>query len=251
MKLKLFFMGLVFLTFTGCKEDEPAPPPNLQADSTLEIQVQPVFGSEILHVDSIYSTFEGYDVQFLDVKFYFTSVQNGSTPFTSAGLFDWRANGNAFISTKGEPSSFSNLTANLGVGTPENNSDPSAFPNDNPLNIAISNDMHWDWNPGYIFMKIEAKVDTIADGNALFNHYVIFHVGLNVNLQTVSFTGLNWAMISPSLHRSTLKLDLAKVLQNNGQNIDLKTEFTCHSAPGQEILATKIIENFKSALDKL
>lgn len=251
MKSKLFVFGLSLMVFTACKNDKPITPEPVVETPTVELTVKPVFGSEPLHADSVYTTVEGYDVKFLTLKFYFSSVANGSTSFASAGLYDWQSHASRFITATGTPSQFANLTANLGVGTPDNNADPSAFPSTNPLNIAIANDMHWDWNPGYIFVKIEAKVDTIPDGIPVFNHTVVFHVGKNENLQTVAFTDLNWTTISSSLSRTTLKVDLAKVLQNNGQNIDLKTEYTCHTAPGQEALALKIIENFKSALEKL
>src|SRR5690606_1674593 len=161
-------------------------------------------------------------------------VANGSTNLTSAALFDWMETGTSFISVKADKANFTNLSANLGVGATDNHSDPSAFPNDNVLNIAIANDMHWSWNPGYIFLKVEAKVDTIPDATELFDHTIVFHVGLDANLQTWTVSDLNWSTINATTSRTTLKLDLEKFLQNNGQNIDLKTEFSTHSAPGQE-----------------
>lgn len=250
MNKLIFLTALTLVAFSSCKEDKVEPGTPAVAP-TLEVKVQPVFGSTSLQSDVAYTTAEGYEVKFTDLKFFMTNVSNGTNVLTSAALFDWMETGTSFISVKGDKANFSSLSANLGVGATENHADPSAFPNDNVLNIAIANDMHWSWNPGYIFMKVEAKVDTIPDGTALFDHNVVFHVGLDVNLQSWSVSGLTWATMNASTSRATLKLDLEKFLQNNGQNIDLKTEFSTHSASGQEALSLKVIENFKAAIGKL
>ena len=39
-------------------------------------------------------------------------------------------------------------------------------------------------------------------------------------------------------------------LQNGGQTIDLETEYTSHTAPGQEVLSAKVIQNFKAAISE-
>ena len=83
-------------------------------------------------------------------------IKNVSTQMTDAGLFDFRARGTTLLKVKGNGSDFTNLTANLGVGSSVNHNDPTAFPNSSMLNITNTNDMHWNWSPGYIFVKIEA-----------------------------------------------------------------------------------------------
>lgn len=250
MNKLIFLTALTLVVFSSCKEDKIEPDTPTVAP-TLEVKVQPVFGSASLQSEVAYTTAEGYEVKFTDVKFFMTNVSNGTNVLTSAALFDWMETGTSFISVKGDKANFTNLSANLGVGATENHADPSAFPNDNVLNIATANDMHWSWNPGYIFVKVEAKVDTIPDGTALFDHNVVLHVGLDANLQTWSESGLIWTAINATTSRTTLKLDLEKFLQNNGQNIDLKTEYSTHSAPGQEAISLKVIENFKAAIGKL
>ena len=44
-----------------------------------------------------------------------------------------------------------------------------------------------------------------------------------------------------------LKFEFDKFLQNNGQNIDLKTENLTHTAAGQQALTQKVNQNFKQA----
>jgi hypothetical protein len=112
----------------------------------------------------------------------------------------------------------------------------------------IANDMHWDWNPGYIFIKVEAKVDTLADGVDNFDHFVIFHIGTDPLIQTLNFTSVNWISNGNGLYTLPLKLDMQKFLQNGAQTIDLKTEHSSHTMAGQEVLSLKVIQNFKDAI---
>lgn len=243
---KIIFFSSVLLLFSACEEDKVTPP--IEQIEYLQITMQPTFGAEDLILDQTYTTAEGYGVQFTDLKCYFTRIANGSKILCDAALYDFRENGTLLFKKEGNKNDFKDLIGYLGVDILYNHSDPSAFENDNPLNIAIANDMHWDWNPGYIFMKVEAKVDTLNDGIANFNHFVVFHIGGDSFIQPFSFTAINWVPIAPDKNVFPLKLDMQKFLQNNGQTIDLKTEHISHSAAGQEALSQKVIENFNAAI---
>lgn len=239
----------LFVVFTSCKdkvEGEPCEPVTAQ----LSVTVQPVFGSEILFLDSTYSTPEGYGVQFTDLKFFAEDVRGQALQLKDASFFDYRETGIDLLTGEGRPEDFASINGNLGVQASLNNSDPSAFPNDHVLNISNSGGMHWGWNPGYIFMKVEAKVDTIPDGNDLFDHTVVFHVGKNENLQTFNFANINWQQIDDMTYHFPLKLDMLNFLDNGTQSIDLKTEYTSHTAPGQEALSLKVIQNFNAAISE-
>jgi len=232
--------------FVGCKEDIVSPVEPVVA--TVRIDVQPVYQGATLQLDQTYATPEGYDIQFTDIKFYFQDVRNGSVLLSDAMLFDYRERGTLLYSGPGAASNFSALTGNIGVDASVNHNDPSAFSASSWLNISNSNDMHWDWNPGYIFMKVEARVDTIPDGTALFDHFVVFHCGLDENLQSVAFSNLDWAPVGEKSHQTTWQLDLHTFLQGTTQSIDVKTEHSSHSASGQEALTLKVMQNFKESL---
>lgn len=247
MCLKNWVLYCVLLVFvSSCKEDKVDVPVTLI--DRLKITMQPTFGPNDLALDQTITTTEGYKVQFTDIKCYFSSVKNGTSELCQAALYDYRQTGNLVFDTPGKPNDYTSLNLFLGVDTALNHDDPSAFPNESPLNIAIANDMHWDWNPGYIFLKIEAKVDTLVDGFDNFNHFVVFHIGTDPMIQSLSFSSINWISIGSGLHVLPLKVDLEKFLQNGTQTIDLKTEFSSHSAAGQEALSLKVIQNFKDAI---
>lgn len=250
---KLFFALIVMSTsviLIGCKSDKVKPHDEQEIPS-MEIRVQPFFNEEIVFADSVYTTVEGYDVKFTELKFFFTGIQNNGVLLADAALYDWSNKGSLMLSVAGKNADFSSLSGNLGVGATENHADPTVLPNEHPLHISNAGDMHWDWNPGYIFIKVEARVDTIPNGIPLFDHTVVFHVGKDENMQTWTFDELNWVPVNYASKRCSFKLDLAKFLQNDGQNIDLRYEYSTHTAPGQEALSLKVIQNFKAALGKL
>ena len=208
--------------------------------------VQPVYGNEDLFLDSTYTTPEGYDIQFTDIKFYMQDIRSGDVLIEEAALFDYRERGVELFKTEGSAEGITYINANLGVESEINHLDPSAVDNESMLNIMNSNDMHWGWNPGYIFVKVEAKADTIQDGNPLFSHNIVFHIGLDVNMQTVSINNFNW-LSDDEEDRLKLQLDMQSFL-SFPEIIDVKNEFSSHSAVGQEVLSLKVIQNFRSAI---
>jgi hypothetical protein len=119
------------------------------------------------------------------------------------------------------------------------------------LNIAIANDMHWDWNPGYIFFKVEAKVDTLADGIANFDHNLVYHVGTDNYYTSKTITNLNWSAVSSSVSEAWLKLDLKNFFENSGNAIDVKTEFTTHSMASQQSITEKARQSFAASISAL
>lgn len=240
-------LGLLLISFQSCKDKEVVDPVEEDLGNYVNIDIQPVFNAEDLYLDSIYTTQEGYKIKFTEIRFFMEDIRNAGTQMIDAALFDYRARGTTLLNTKGYGSNFSNLTANLGVGSSNNHSDPAAFPITSVLNITNADDMHWNWSPGYIFVKIEAKADTIPDGTTLLNHNVVFHAGLDANLQALSFTGLTWNKVG-NQDILNMKLDMARFL-NGTETIDVKNEYSTHSMTGQEVLTLKVMTNFKNALE--
>lgn len=199
-------------------------------------------------MDSIYTTQEGYKIKFTELKCYFTLFANGATQLHQASLFDYRETGSLLFLKEGDYTKFSNLNFKLGVDTTLNHLDPSAFPNDSPLNISNAGPMHWGWNPGYIFMNIEGKVDTLIDATTNPDLSFSFHIGTDSYLQNLQFNNINWTDIGNQTRQFKLKLDLLAFLGQGQNSINLSTENLTHTAAGQELLTSKVSQNFKNAI---
>jgi len=243
---KVWLSVFLLLVLISC-EDEKVPEP-VPTINKLKVTMQPTYGLANLLLDQTVVSQEGYLVQFTEIKCYFSEFKNGSNELFQAALYNFRETGTFVCNVEGKPEDFQSIDGYLGVTGQYNHDDPSAFPNESPLNIMNANDMHWDWSPGYIFVKVEAKVDTIPDAVQNFDHTVVFHVGTDEFLQTLSLTSLNWNAIDQHNSLLALKLDLEKFLHNGFQSIDLKTEYSTHSAAGEGALSLKVIQNFKDAI---
>jgi hypothetical protein len=244
-KFSLISLTLLLALFS-CDDDEPDDV--VPAVDQLKVQMIPTFGTEDLQLDQTYITDEGYRVQFTDLKCYMTDLKNGSKTLATSALFDFREKGTLFLTKPGKPSDFSSMSAFLGVPADRNHADPTAFAESDPLYITNANDMHWGWNPGYIFIKVEAKVDTIDDAIDNFDHLVVFHVGGDDYLQNLNFGSLSWNAAGANLYATSLKLDMKTFLNNGSSSIDLMTEYSSHTAAGQEAISLKVIEHFRDAI---
>ena len=239
----IFFCLPLLLLAVACDKDKPDAP-----KAQLQVTMQPVFGALPFYMDSIYTTPEGYKIKFTELKCYFTLFGNGSTALHQAALLDYRETGSLLFKKEGDYTKFTNLSAVLGVDSTLNHLDPSAFPNESPLNISNAGPMHWGWNPGYIFMNIEGKVDTIIDATTNTDLSFSFHIGTDPYLQNLQFNNINWTDIGNNTRQFKLKLDLLAFLGQGVNSINLSTEYLTHTAAGQEALTQKVIDNFKNAI---
>lgn len=236
-----------FFVVFSCKKDKIDEPEIVVPPvKEVEIKVEPYFGTTKLFLDSTYTMSDNYKIQFTDIKFYCANIKSGDKSLSDIAFFDFRETGNSFLKVMGASSDFTALNAILGVDSTRNHSDPAAFSNSSPLNIMNAGGMHWGWNPGYIFMKIEAKVDTIPDATTNCTHFVTFHIGNDENKGTINLPAIPWKISSEYLSMATLKIDLNQFFLAP-EVIDIKTEFISHTASGQEALSLKVIQNFANS----
>lgn len=241
---------LVFVTSFSCKKkkDDVIDTPVFQQS---KLSLKPMFGSQTIQLDSIYTMSNGYQIEFIELKAYFTDIQSGGSVLKDAALFNFRETGSLIFQANQVISNPSSIQFGMGVPSSINHNDPSLFPASNPLNVAIANDMHWDWNPGYIFFKVEAKVDTIVDGITNCNHNLVYHVGTDTYYTSKTITSLNWSAVSSMLNEAWLKIDLKNFFENSGSEINVKTEFTTHSMTSQSTLTEKARQNFAASVRAL
>jgi hypothetical protein len=192
----------------------------------------------------------GYRYFFTDIKLLGTDMVNSAKTLSSAFLYNYQLTGTLLATAVGNKSSFTNLSMNLGVADPLNHADPSLPANASPLNISNAGDMHWGWNPGYIFVKLEGKVDTIPDGIDNFDHNFVFHLGMDPVFRTTNFTDLNWTAVSYTKSKTNLLLQMRTLFDQPGNEIDLRVNYTSHSATSQMPLTNLVMDQFKTAIVK-
>ncbi len=244
----LLAFSLPLLVFISCEKDKPEPEP--EQEKNMQIDVMPYFGEQQLYLDSVYTTDENYLIQFQEVRLYMSNFANSGTTLNDVALFNLRQTQHAFLNTQADATQFGAMTAVLGIDSLRNHADPSSFPTTSPLNIMNANDMHWGWNPGYIFIYIDAKIDTIPDATVNLDHFLSFHIGKDQFKQNLSLGNVPWNITENSteiLAKATLKLDLKQFLYAP-HILNLKAENISHTGPGQDDLSLRLIQNFANAI---
>ena len=246
--MRFLFVIFISLFILSCEKDKPTPP--VAELDYLTVNLQPFYGLDSLYLDSTYLTSEGYRVKFTDIRCFFTNIKNGDSTLNEASLYDFRESGKFLFRSQASPVDYNNLSALIGVDSSINHSDPSAFPNESALNISNAGTMHWGWNPGYIFISIEGKVDTLASASSTFDKNFSFHVGTDSYLGSKNFSNINWQAQQDHEYHFDLKLNMQTFLNSSTYQINLSNEFITHSASSQEILTNKAFSNFMESISQ-
>jgi hypothetical protein len=175
----------------GCKKDEAATAPTTTDNSKpIELQFYPKWGAAPLALNTRYVNAAGDTVQFSTIKFYVSEpalvdstgkevelkdVDATAKVAHGSGLAIWlvdmsattvAANGYYKFQVKGSPGKYRGVKFSVGVPFDENHKD--AATQEEPL--GPNSGMYWSWNPGYIFHKIEGRVDSAGQQKVLNYH---------------------------------------------------------------------------------
>ncbi len=99
--------------------------------------------------------------------------------------------------------------------------------------------MHWNWNSGYRFLRIDGQVDT--DGDDVVDTPLAFHLGTDALLTPLSYTLHH--DFEPGDNTLAFEFDIAKFFAG----VDLSTEVDTHTGNNLP-LAEKVASNLSSAI---
>lgn len=130
------------------------------------------------------------------------------------------------------------LAFNVGLDSTTNHVDPTTYDADDVL-APQNPTMHWNWDSGYQFIKIEGQVDTDADG--IVDGLLEMHIGKDLNLQRIElFAGAQADMEDFEI---ALQYDIAKFFDG----IDISGASVTHTGDFPD-LAAQVAENTKNAI---
>lgn len=192
------FLAALF-TFVGCSDDDNPvdtnpPAPNLKA---VQVRFVPAFGSAPLRLGESYVNSAGDTVSFTLLKFYVSGFSlvdtaGGEIPMEGLGLVDFSdpsvdADGAYTFTVKGEPGKYRGIKFDVGVPFDMNHRDVST--QTEPL--GPNSGMYWSWNPGYIFCKVEGRVDSMGA-----TRNFLYHIGEDNRRQTIRLASLSGSNVS-------------------------------------------------------
>ncbi len=238
MKQSLLFL-LVLFTIISCGDDDENQTTGIQFNFAFEVD------GETLEYGKTYSI-NGDAVSFDVAQYYIgdlsltlddASIVNFdgqyllATPNTSA-LSD-------VSSTMGK--TITKIDFNVGVSPSENSQSEIDFTQRNTNDVLSAQDptMHWNWNSGYKFLRVDGDVDTDADGTV--DTGIAYHIGSDPFLRSLSYdTSIS---LDESDNEITFTLDLSTFFNN----VDLSTEIDTHTGDNLE-LAERLVDNYNTAI---
>jgi len=237
MKKVLGIMMLSLLFVYACGDDE-------DATATLNIAYDFNVDGEALEFGKTYNI-NGSAVSFDAANFYIGglelrqedgSIINLTANYLLAGL-------NSTVSIEGEVSKSDITEANFFIGVaPDDNAqsemDFTSRASDDPLGIKDPS-MHWNWNSGYKFLRVDGDVDT--DGDDAVDTGIAYHIGSNPFRLDRRVT--EKISIDKGSNTLTFSLDLNTFFQG----VDLATEIDTHTGNNMP-LAERLKTNMATAI---
>jgi hypothetical protein len=161
---------------------------------TLKLCFLGKFGTDTLKTGRKYRTAGGDSVRFEMAKFYVSEIalvdSTGKSHYLmGTHLVDMldsasQARGYAIISVKAIPGTYRGVRFSVGVPFEENHRDAAL----QSAPLGMESQMFWSWNSGYIFHRIEGKVDSAGVPKTFFYHIGTDNSKLPVNLFSVEDT---------------------------------------------------------------
>ena len=260
----------LLLVVTSCKENEGCTDPaaaNYDADAekddgsclignfVLDFKAL-VNGVPLVMKDSVYKNVLDYYYKMETIRFYVSNLyliknDNSEVLVNDVSYLDLE-NSHRSISDDGEkimvaapPGDYKGIKFAIGVDPDINNGDPSVYPNDHPL--SIRQNAHWVWNSGYIFLKLEGKMDTIPDGNKSLTRSFVYHCGTNALYRELSFTK-NFSIVDGGTFEYNLALNVDKIFYSSTDTLDARHDYQSHSEDSLFTIAERVTDFFADAI---
>lgn len=240
---------LAFFNFSSCKKNDG------DEKATIVLCFKGKVGNEnLLLRNSKFTPGNGSKVNIETLKFYLSNLtlikeDNSEVLLKDVAFIDFENNHTSntsngeTITIETEAGKYKGIKLGFGVDNTKNNADPSVYKEEEPLSIYKG--MHWSWNTGYIFMKLEGKFDADTTANILSQDY-LFHTGLN-NLYTTSTFNKTFQLNGAETTVINFNVDAVKMFHTTNSSIDLSTESFTHTT-GNVPLAEKVRDLFIQAI---
>lgn len=251
--MKKIFTPVILLTlafFTECKKPETKDTASCDIEFTLG------YSKNELQFNHTYPYGSGMNIQFSLLKFYagnfyFERADGTRENFTDKYLIleEGRYSGQI-----GELKAGSYVKAGIGYGVNENRNTQNGadaqvatdYPQDDALNPAA--DMYWGWAQGYIFMKLEGRID--VDGNGSFgdSNDILFsyHPGNDELYRAFEYT-LDFSPEAGKSYTIAANLDV-NTLIHNCDFIAVQFAHPANTSGNQFIAAKNLVDEWGNAV---
>jgi hypothetical protein len=244
--------------FSGCKPDKEDPKPTPVETGTFEFKLVPTVNGADLKLDQVY---RNLDNQRFTVNFLKTYVSNlrllkadGSEVLVKdVALLDLAQTGKTdhgagmYFTVSAPVGDYVGIKYLIGIPDSLNFNDPTPYANTHPL--SVTQEMHWSWNTGYIFVRMEGTVDSAGTETGPLSRGYFYHLGRKELQREVTARNANTAFRIQKdgfveFVNETNILEWYKNADNS--RISMATQNT-HSQPSSTV-APAMMDNFVRSL---
>lgn len=237
---KLLYFSLLFILFSACNKDnnDVADVANVTFAFDMNINGQPI---EYGTVYDLNGTAISFDIASFYVGGLELTLDNGSV-IDFANNYLLADLGNSFnVNNSFEVAAIQKAKFFIGVDSVTNSQTEMDFtqrPTSDPLGIQDPS-MHWNWNTGYKFLRVDGDVDT--DGDGTVDTGVAYHLGSNALLKSFDMP------LNIQLERGANTLYFSLDLQTLFNGVDVSTELDTHTGNNLP-LAMRLHDNLGAAI---
>ena len=243
-RLSAVIFTLTVLSFTACKKDT-AEEPTPSTEQNLSFHLHSKVGTHEANYDSTFLTASGRQFTVTDYRMYISNIvlikNDGSElPITGKVLLT-NPETEEYSLGMVPVGNYKGFKFILGLDSTTNHSDPSTYASSDPLSVQTPS-IHWSWNSGYIFWKVEGKVDTTVAQNGPVVVDYFYHIGMDSFKRNIDFSTEAFSVVSGQDQLVHLAFNLNEALSN----VDMTSELMTHTMDNLP-LATKIANNWQAA----
>lgn len=180
-------LATVFSTASCDKEDDH----DHEGHGHMHVHFNNLFGAnQELQYDSIHTTGNGRNYTISLSQYYISNVRlvnhdGEEVPFDGTYLLAKTGVENELELDDVPAGHYTGIKFNVGVDSTTNHADPSLQSSSSPLALQTPS-MHWSWNSGYIFFRLEGMVDTTGTPDGTVDDMYYYHLGTDAYLLEVS-----------------------------------------------------------------
>lgn len=252
--LRLFLPIVSILFFVACSKDAPVPPDEEDENGTLELLFEPTMNGAAYQPNQLFVGPNGLRMNIETFKFYLSDIwllNSGDSLLASeVELADMNSTTGKSLQFRLKPGSYNAIRLGIGVsealnGTNDPDFNEAQFSIDHPL--SIYNNMYWTWASGYIFAKMEGKLDTSAAQNQTPTFTWFYHSGMDTLYTQKKFEGLNFSIEKGKTTTLKVGLEVNSVFTNGNDTLNMVDSYFTHTTDNLP-LARRIIEGLGRAM---
>jgi hypothetical protein len=234
--ISIVVLSLIVLVLVSCNKEKKYPSVNLSFQTQLN-------GSNC-SLSQVFPDSQNKSIRLELVKFYLSKIsfvnhKDEVVELKDIALIDLNSSGTAMMSFALPNDSYKSLKFGVGVHKEFNSQTPADFTEENhPLN-SVQN-TYWGMNGMYRFVMIDGRYDIENDN--IFDGTFSYHSGFESSYREVELIK-DFKFKKNETYDLTIFIDIAKILEGTGGNLDLINRPNYHGNSEDMDLATTLSDN--------